>query len=121
MNNIDTREPIYSNTDMVKLANTFGISLDNLVIRRYSEIADIENAVKLFDISYGKRKEVDNFLINSEKPTTISPEFIFLCLKFNPQFYNFAQMVIADGKKKKLKKGNELKSLIANFLHKKTK
>ena len=121
MNNIDVKEPVYHNEDMIKLANVFCINLDNLVIKRYTEIAEIKNAIKLFDIYNEKRKELEKFFINAEKPETILPEFIFLCLKFNPQFYNFAQMLLTENKKKKLKKSKNVKSIITNCFHKKTK
>ena len=121
MNNIENREPVYGNSDMVKLANTFGICLDDLVIKRYDEIVKISDSITLFDINNEERKELVDFFQNAKKPTKVSVEFIFLCLKFNPQFYNFAQMIIRDGKKKKLNKDNDVKSVIANFFHKKTK
>ena len=121
MNNIEDREPVYSNADMVKLANAFGIGLDDLIIKRYNQIAEISDSITLFDVSNKECNELVDFFQNAKRPTSISPEFIFLCLKFSPKFYNFAQMVIEDGKKKKLKKGKDIKSIIANFLHKKTK
>ena len=121
MNNIENREPVYGNSDMVKLANTFGVCLDDLVIKRYDEIVKISDSITLFDINNEERKELVDFFQNAKKTTKVSVEFIFLCLKFNPQFYNFAQMIIRDGKKKKLNKDNDVKSIITNFFHKKTK
>ena len=119
---MSNKEPVYSNRDMVKLANTFDIGLDNLVIKRYDELSEISNSISLFDISNGKRKELEDFFQNAKKPETLSPEFIFLCLKFSPRFYNFAQLVIEDGKKKKMDKYNSrIKDVFSKIFKQKTK
>ena len=81
MDNIIDKEPIYSNRDMVKLANSFGIGIDDLVIRHYAEIAKIDDAINLFDIYNEERKELEAFLIDGVAPKFVSAEFILLCLK----------------------------------------
>ena len=122
MDNIIDKEPIYSNRDMVKLENSFGIGIDDLVIRHYAEIAKIDDAINLFDIYNEERKELEAFLIDGVAPKFVSAEFILLCLKFNPQFYSFAQMVIEDAKKKKLKRNiSGVKDIISKIFKQKTK